>query len=189
MGDLCDDASADGVVTACRAEAVAVELIGDAEAARRDIRLIVLLDFVHVAECRWTAAHVFHSPGSRAAETWAADELTAILAGHAECAATEMTAQVAAERPSCRPPRGSHHLPRYLAGHLDQLHYDTALAAGRPIANGPVEGACRHLIADRLDITGARWGLDGPGAVLRLRALITNGDIDNYRVFHAARGP
>jgi len=98
LGDLCDDASADGVVTACRAEAVAVELIGDAEAARRDIRLIVLLDFVHVAEYRWTAAHVFHSPGSRAAETWAADELTAILAGHAECAATEMTAQVAAER-------------------------------------------------------------------------------------------
>lgn len=76
---------------------------------------------------------------------------------------------------------------RYLTGHLDQLHYDTALAAGRPIATGAVEGACRHLIADRLDITGARWRLNGAAAVLLLHALITNGDFEAYRIFHAAR--
>jgi len=33
----------------------------------------------------------------------------------------------------------------------------------------PVEGACRHLIGDRLDIGGARWGLEGAEAVLTLR--------------------
>lgn len=58
---------------------------------------------------------------------------------------------------------------------------------GWPIATGAVEGTCRHLIADRLDITGARWGLDGAEAVLQLRALITNGDFTNYWNFHAAR--
>ncbi len=73
---------------------------------------------------------------------------------------------------------------RYLTGHLDQLHYDTALAAGWPIATGAVGGACRHLIADRLDITGARWGPDGAEAVLQLRALIANSDFEGYRVFH-----
>jgi hypothetical protein len=76
---------------------------------------------------------------------------------------------------------------RYLTGHLDQLHYATALAAGWPIATGAVEGACRHLIADRLDITGARWGLNGAEAVLPLRALVTDGDFENYWPFHAAR--
>jgi hypothetical protein len=45
-----------------------------------------------------------------------------------------------------------------------------------PIATGVIEGACRHLIGDRLDITGARWGLDGAEAVLTLRAVISNGD-------------
>lgn len=44
---------------------------------------------------------------------------------------------------------------------------------------------CRHLIADRLDITGARWGLPGVEAVLRLRALVSNGDLDVYWRFHA----
>ncbi|MDQ1022798.1 hypothetical protein QF035_010760 [Streptomyces umbrinus] len=158
-----------------------------AEAARRGIHLNVLLDFVHVAEYCWTAAHAFHPPGSRAAETWATDKLTAILAGHAERAATEMTAQAAAERLPAARREAVTTCHRYLTGHLDQLHYDTALAAGWPIATGAVEGACRHLIADRLDITGARWGLDGAEAVLQLRTLITNGDFDNYWVFHAAR--
>jgi hypothetical protein len=47
-----------------------------------------------------------------------------------------------------------------------------------------IEGACRHLVKDRLDITGARWGLTGPEAILRLRALITSGDFHEYWNFH-----
>uniref|UniRef100_UPI00037BA862 ISKra4 family transposase n=1 Tax=Streptomyces hokutonensis TaxID=1306990 RepID=UPI00037BA862 len=163
-----------------------LDLIQD-EAARRGIHLHVLLDFVHVAEYCWTAAHAFHPVGSRAAETWAADKLTAILAGHADRAATEMTAQAETEQLPATRREAVLTCHRYLVGHLDQLRYDAALAAGWPIATGAVEGACRHLIADRLDITGARWGLDGAEAVLQLRALITNGDFDNYWAFHAAR--
>lgn len=163
-----------------------LDLIQD-EAARRSIRLHVLLDFVHVAEYCWTAAHAFHPVGSREAETWAADKLTAILAGHAGRAAAEMNVQAEAEGLPAARREAVTTCHRYLVGHLDQLHYDTALAAGWPIATGAVEGACRHLIADRLDITGARWGLDGAEAVLQLRALITNGDFDNYWAFHAAR--
>jgi hypothetical protein len=75
----------------------------------------------------------------------------------------------------------------YLTGHLDQLRYDTALAAGWPIATGAIEGACRHLIGDRLDITGARWGLAGAEAVLTLRALTDNGDLDTYWRYHLRR--
>ncbi|MGW2818901.1 ISKra4 family transposase [Streptomyces sp. NPDC001415] len=157
------------------------------EAARRGIRLNILLDFVHVAEYTWTAAHAFHPVGSREAETWAADKLTAILAGHADRAATEMIAQATAEQLPATRRDAVTTCARCLTGHLDQLHYDTALAVGWPIATGAVEGACRHLIADRLDITGARWGLHGAEAVLQLRALITNGDFEDYWTFHAAR--
>jgi hypothetical protein len=56
-----------------------------------------------------------------------------------------------------------------------------------PIATGIIEGACRHLIADRLDIGGARWGLDGAEAVLTLRAVISNGDFGEYWRFHLTR--
>jgi hypothetical protein len=67
------------------------------------------------------------------------------------------------------------------------LDYATALEYGWPIATGVIEGACRHLVKDRMDITGARWGLAGAEAVLKLRALVSNGDFDQYWAFHLAQ--
>ncbi len=72
----------------------------------------------------------------------------------------------------------------YLLKHKEMMRYDRYLAAGMPIGTGVIEGACRHLINDRMDITGARWGLDGAEAVLKARALRICGDIDAYWVFH-----
>ena len=72
----------------------------------------------------------------------------------------------------------------YLTNKAGHLRYDTALATGWPIATGVIDGACRHLVKDRLDITGARWGLSGAEAVLKLRALRSNGDFDAYWTWH-----
>jgi hypothetical protein len=47
-----------------------------------------------------------------------------------------------------------------------------------------IEGACRHIVKDRMDLTGARWGLDGAEAVLKLRALRSNGDLNDYWSYH-----
>jgi hypothetical protein len=67
------------------------------------------------------------------------------------------------------------------------LHYPTALERGWPIATGVIKGACRHLVKDRMDITGARWGLDGAEAVLKLRAIVGNGDFAEYWRYHPTR--
>jgi hypothetical protein len=75
----------------------------------------------------------------------------------------------------------------YLTAKRELLGYDTALSRGWPIATGVIEGACRHLIGDRLDITGARWSLQGAEAVLKLRALWSNGDFPAYWRFHRAQ--
>jgi len=69
---------------------------------------------------------------------------------------------------------------RYLASKREFLRYGQALDAGWPIATGVIEGACRHLIADRLNLGGARWGLNGAEAILTLRAVISNGDFEEY---------
>ena len=72
----------------------------------------------------------------------------------------------------------------YLLTHKEYLQYDKYLAQGLPIATGVIEGACRYLAKDRMDITGARWGLSGAEAVLRLRSLRTSGDFDEYWSYH-----
>ena len=47
-----------------------------------------------------------------------------------------------------------------------------------------IEGTCRYLVTDRMDITGARWSVNGAEAVLKLRATRANGDFDEYWKFH-----
>src|SRR5262249_5183812 len=75
----------------------------------------------------------------------------------------------------------------YLQAKAPYLDYPAALAAGWPVATGVIEGACRHLVKDRMDITGARWGVQTAEAILQLRALLANGDFDAYWAWHLDR--
>jgi hypothetical protein len=133
------------------------------------------------------AAWSLHDAGDPAAEDWVAARALAVLAGDSAGAAEEITAEAdSAGLPSSRR-TGADACARYLNARHEYLRYDQALANGWPIATGVIEGACRHLIADRLDIGGARWGLDGAEAVLTLRAVISNGDFEEYWRFHLNR--
>jgi len=60
-------------------------------------------------------------------------------------------------------------------------------ASAGTVASGVIEGTCRYLVADRMDITGARGGVNGAEAVLKLRAVRANDDFDEYWKFHLNR--
>jgi hypothetical protein len=158
-----------------------------AEAARRGVAIHVIIDIIHVLEYIWGAAWSFHAAGDPAAEDWVAARALAVLAGDSARAAQEITAQADAAGLEGSRRTGADACVRYLGNKHDFLRYDQALASGWPIATGVIEGACRHLIADRLDIGGARWGLDGAEAVLTLRAVISNGDFGEYWRYHLER--
>ena len=158
-----------------------------AEAARRGVTISIVIDLIHVLEYIWKAAWCLHPAGDPAAEDWVAVKALAVLAGDSARAAAEITAEAGAAGLSDAQRTGTDACVRYLTSKDEYLRYDQALAAGWPIATGVIEGACRHLIGDRLDITGARWGLDGAEAVLTLRAVIANGHFDDYWRYHLAR--
>ena len=158
-----------------------------AEAARRGIIIHIVIDLIHVLEYIWKAAWSLHPAGDPAAEDWVAVKALAVLTGDSARAAAEITAEADAAGLTAAQRAGADACVRYLTSKHEYLRYDQALAAGWPIATGVIEGACRHLIGDRLDITGARWGLQGAEAVLTLRAVISNGDFDEYWRFHLAR--
>ncbi len=155
------------------------------EAARRGVGVHIVIDFVHVLEKLWAAAWSVQPPAAPAAEDWVAGHALALLAGHARQVITALSGQAATTSAHRR--EGIDACIRYLTNNLEYLRYDQALEAGWPIATGVIEGACRHLIADRFDLAGARWGLAGVEAVLKLRALIANGHLDEYWRFHLAR--
>lgn len=155
-----------------------------AEAARRDTTVHIVLDIVHVLEKLWAAARSFFDPADPDAEDWVATHAARLL----NCAASATVTALSSE--------ADHHCltgekrtavdkaVRYLINNAEFLCYDQALARGWPIGSGAIEGAARHLVADRLAITGSRWSVPGAEALLRLRAIISNGDFNAYWRYH-----
>jgi hypothetical protein len=153
------------------------------QATRRHVAVHIVIDFIHVLEYLWKAAWSFHAADDPAAEAWVLGHALTILDGRCADVATAIRAQAAGLDQDDKH-TGADGCVAYLEAKQEYLDYRTALACGWPIATGVIEGACRHLVKDRLDITGARWGLAGAEAVLKLRALVSNGDFDDYWSWH-----
>jgi hypothetical protein len=134
----------------------------------------------------YKAAWCFHPARDPAIEAWVTAQGPGILHGRA-AQVTQTIRQLAAQHP---PRPGSEHAKiirktlTYLDAKEPYLDYPRALASGWPIATGVIEGACRHLVQDRMGITGARWSLEGAQAILWLRAIRANGDLDTYWNWH-----
>jgi len=158
-----------------------------AEAKARGTPVTIVIDFVHVIEYLWKAAWSFHQEGDPAAEDWVRRHAQAVLDGRATTVAGNI--RRAATKAGLDGPRraGADTAAKYLTNKHQHMNYPTALANGWPIATGVIEGACRHLVKDRMDITGARWGLPGAEAILKLRAIVSNDDFDAYWHFHLAQ--
>ena len=157
------------------------------EARTRSVDVTIIVDFVHVLEYLWRAAWSFFVEGDPDAEAWVADQARAVLAGHATRVAAAIRRKATYHRLAAARRANADTAANYLVNKAPYLDYATALAAGWPIATGVIEGACRHLVADRMDLTGARWGLHGAEAVLKLRAIHSNGDFDDYWRYHRAQ--
>ena len=155
-----------------------------AEAKRRGVQVSIVCDFIHVLEYLWKAAWSFFYEGDPEAEVWVAEHAKKILDGHANAVAAAIRHEATNSGFSAEERKGADTAANYLTTKHPYLNYAHALDQGWPIATGIIEGACRHLVKDRMDITGARWGLDGAEAILDLRALVSNGDFDPYYTHH-----
>ncbi len=146
--------------------------------------MAIVLDVIHVLEYLWKAAWSFFYHGDTDAEIWVADQAGKILDGKAGTVAAGIRHRATRNGYSTTERKGADTAAGYLTAKKPYLDYQTALTSGWPIATGIIEGACRHLVKDRMDITGVRWGLDGAEAILTLRALVSNGDFNSYWRYH-----
>ena len=154
---------------------------------RHGVEVTLILDFIHVLEYLWKAAWCFFVPGCQEAEAWVGERALQILRGKASDVAAGMR-RSAILRDLCQEERKRvDTCADYLVKYREMLRYDRYLAEGFPIATGVIEGACRHLVKDRMDITGARWRLRSAEAVLKLRSLHSSGDTEAYWAFHKAQ--
>lgn len=148
--------------------------------------MVIIIDIIHVIEYLWKAVTAFHVGSTTEAETWVTDRLERILNGESSLVAAGMRRSATLRGLSKKARVPVDKCANYLLKLREHLRYDLYLKHGLPIATGVIEGACRHLIKDRMDVTGARWSLAGAEAILKLRALRSSGDFDAYWAFHEA---
>ena len=160
-------------------------------AEERGMKVPVLIDYIHVSGYIGKAAAALHPGDPVAAGQWADGQLLRVLHGRAKAVAATLASVAAKTRAN---PRKRHldltDLDRavtYLNNNQQHMKYDKALEKGWPVATGMIEGACRFVIEDRFGITGARWSPGGAEDILKIRAVVVNGDLDDYMRYYKQR--
>ena len=145
--------------------------------------VVEILDLLHVAGYVWTAAKAFH--GSRKdREAFARDKLLQILNGQVRTVIRSL--RCLATRRSLKGTKRSDvdRVCGYFEAHQDRMRYDEYLSCGYPIATGVIEGACRHIVKDRMERSGMKWTQPGASGLLHLRCLRASGV---WEAFHQQR--
>jgi hypothetical protein len=139
-------------------------------------RAIGILDIFHVSERVWQVAHCFHRPESAAAREFADHYLRMILEGKVVYAIRGLRQHLSEHKLSAAKRQVVNEALTYFENNKLHMKYDEYLAAGYPIGSGVAEGACRHLVKDRFELSGMRWVREQAQAMLHLRAIYLNGD-------------
>lgn len=154
------------------------------EALKNNIELTVICDIIHVIEYLWKAAWAFHKQGDPEVEKWVNERFLLILEGKSSSVAGGIRRSATNRKLSQENRKAIDTCATYLLNKTPYLEYNKYLEKGYPIATGIIEGACRHLIKDRMDRTGAKWSVEGAEAILKLRSLKASGDFKKYWEFH-----
>jgi hypothetical protein len=152
-------------------------------------KTICILDLFHVMERLWKVAWCFFEERTqkRAAHQWVEERLKRLLEGKVDSVIRGMRYQATQRGLKGQKRKTVRDAAEYFERNQERMKYDEYLAAGYPIGSGVVEGACRHLVKDRLERTGMRWLPSGAQAMLDLRATYLNGEWNAFWNFHVTQ--
>jgi hypothetical protein len=144
---------------------------------------VILLDLVHASEYLWDVANCLLGENHPEREPWMADHVLKLLSGQTQSVIADF--RLLAQKPKIKVAlrKQLNKTANYFERNLPFMDYPTALANGWPIASGVIEGACRHLVKDRCELSGMRWNQSGAESLLRLRAVAENEDWDAYHTY------
>jgi hypothetical protein len=155
------------------------ELIAELREAQKPFHLVDILDILHVSGYVWKAAKAFHSHKEHQ-EAFVQERLLRILRGDAAGVITGMRRMATQRDLKGEALKAVTTACNYFETNLARMRYDEYLKAGYPIASGVIEGACRHLIKDRMEQGGMRWTLEGAKAMLNVRSILASSEAERF---------
>jgi hypothetical protein len=150
-----------------------------------DAQRVDILDLLHVTPRLWQAAKLLYGDKGKEVVPCVRQRLTQVLEGKVASVIRSLRRQGAARGLSGVKKKTLARLCSYLHKNRQRMRYDVYLREGYPIASGVIEGACRHLVKDRMERAGMHWTRPGAQAMLDLRSVWIGGHweaFQNYRV-------
>lgn len=144
---------------------------------------VEILDLLHVTPRLWKAAHAFFGEKSKEVEPFVRERVLRVLQGQGKGVIRGLREMATKRHLTGSKKKTIRAICGYLEKNLERMRYDEYLAAGYPIASGAVEGACRHLVKDRMERAGMHWTAAGAQAMLDLRSLFIGGQWEEYQAY------
>lgn len=141
---------------------------------------VEVLDLLHVTPRLWQAAHLFYGEGGAEATRFVKERLLSVLIGSVGYVIGGLRQMGTKAKLGGAKKKSLRTICNYLEKNRARMRYGEYLKAGYPIASGVIEGACRHLVKDRMERAGMRWSMRGAQAMLDLRSTFLNGDWDEF---------
>ena len=147
----------------------------------------LVLDIIHAVEYLWEAGNSLHGEKSPLRQVWVQKRVLLLLQGQSAAVISDLRELAAA--PSCKKTASEVLLKvaNYYQRNASYMRYNDYLAAGWPIATGVIEGACRHLVKDRFELSGMHWRVTGAESLLRLRCVTENQDWESFHCLRRER--
>jgi hypothetical protein len=144
----------------------------------------LVLDIIHASEYIWDAANAYLGEKNPGRIQWVGSQLLKILSGETKDVIKTLEDIVENESLSKTREKIIRKTIGYYERNLPYMQYNKYLKKGWPIGTGVIEGACGHLVKDRMECAGMKWKKDGAQFILDLRAVRLNKDWDEYQLYY-----
>ena len=143
----------------------------------------LVLDLIHATEYLWKAANALLGETNARRTAWVKARTLQLVRSQSAGVVADLRHLADTPGRTRRVRTVLTKVAAYLERNAPYMDYAAYLAWGWPIATGVIEGACRHLVKDRCELSGMRWTIDGAESLLHLRCVHENGDWDAYHAF------
>ncbi len=127
-----------------------------------------IIDLIHVIQRVWDAGAILKANDLT---SFAKEHIGSILKGNVKRVIQSFRWQTTKKELHGQQASAMATICGFFERNANKMQYNEYLAKGYPISSGFIEGACRHVVKDRMERSGMRWSVPGAQNMLFLRCI------------------
>jgi len=140
----------------------------------------IILDIIHVSEYVWDSANAVLGEGSKLRADWVKEMLEDLLNSKTKKVISDLIQLRDKGNLTKNKKEKLQKAITYFTNHHHKMDYKTYIEKGYPVSSALVESNCKHLVKDRMELSGMRWSSKGAQNMMDMRAVKLNGDLPDF---------